>query len=616
MNDTNESPRRIGAEASVSPLRVGNMSGFYGDRISAMREMLEGGELDVLTGDYLAELTMLILGRDRMKKADTGYAKTFLRQLDDCLGLALDTGVRIVANSGGLNPAGLAVAVRDLGERHGLSPAVAHVEGDDLIGRIGELGIPEGSGHPVTANAYLGAFGIARCLDAGADVVVTGRVTDASVIVGPAISHFGWGRDDLDALAGATAAGHVIECGTQATGGNYAFFNRGEIADPVRPGFPIAEIAADGSSVITKHPGTGGAVTVGTVTSQLLYEVTGARYGGPDVITRLDTAVLEQEAPDRVRISGVRGETAPPTTKVSVTCLGGFRNQVTFLLTGLDIDDKADLLRRQLTAFMDPLPAEMDFRLHRTDHPDADTQAAASALYTCVAWDSDADVVGRSFSDAAVAITLASYPGATPDGPPGRGGPYGVYIPAYIPQGSVPHIAVLPDGTRVDIDPPQAMSEMGSGHASDGLNADGAPLPDPGPLSGSTTRRPLGDVLGARSGDKGGTANIGLWAGDQHAYRWMLDTLTVDEVRRLLPEAAALPIERYELPRLHAVNFVIDGLLGKGVAHGYRWDPQAKGLAEWLRSRVVDIPDSVTAPMSAPPAATSHAAPIHSEENA
>src|SRR5699024_1721259 len=309
----------------------------------------------------------------------------------------LDSGVRIVANAGGLNPAGLATAISELGERHGLAPRVAHVEGDDLIGRIGELDVPADAGFPVTANAYLGAFGIARCLDAGADVVVTGRVTDASVIVGPAISHFGWGRDDLDALAGATAAGHVIECGTQATGGNYSFFNRGEIVDPVKPGFPIAEIAADGTSVITKHAGTGGAVTVGTVTSQLLYEVTGARYGGPDVVTRLDTAVVEQEGPDRVRISGVVGETAPLTTKVSVTCLGGFRNEITFLLTGLDIEDKAALVERQFRAGLEREPAQMDFRLQRTDHPDADSQAAATAMMTIVAGDPDKDLVGRAF---------------------------------------------------------------------------------------------------------------------------------------------------------------------------------------------------------------------------
>ena len=602
----------------AAPLRVGNMSGFYGDRISAMREMLEGGELDVLTGDYLAELTMLILGRDRMKNADLGYAKTFLRQLEDCLGLALEKNVRIVANAGGLNPAGLAGAVVELGSRLGLSPRVAHVEGDDLIDRVSELDIPADAGFPVTANAYLGGFGIARCLDAGADIVVTGRVTDASVIVGPAISHFGWTRTDLDALAGATVAGHVIECGTQATGGNYAFFNRGEIADPVTPGFPIAEIASDGTSVITKHAGTGGAVTVGTVTSQLLYEVTGARYGGPDVVTRLDTARLEQEGPDRVRISGVRGETAPTTTKVSVTCLGGFRNEVTFLLTGLDIEDKAALVERQILAGLATRPAEIDFRLSRTDHADADTQAAATALLTVVAWDPDSDVVGRAFSDAAVAMILASYPGATPSAPPGRGGPYGVYVPAYLDQEKVPHVAVLPDGTRVDIAPPEHTEEMGDGHASDGLDAEGASLSPSSRSTASTTRRPLGDVLGARSGDKGGTANIGLWAGDAAAYRWMRETLTVDELRRLLPETADLPVERYELPRINAVNFVIDGLLGKGVAHGYRWDPQAKGLAEWLRSRLIDVPDDITAPVPAAsvPAATAPAEPAPAEENA
>ena len=202
------------------PVRIGNCSGFYGDRLAAMREMLTGGELDYLTGDYLAELTMLILARDRAKSPDRGYAKTFLTQLEECLGTALDRGVRIVANAGGLNPAGLAAAVRALAERLGIAVRVAHVEGDDLVARAAELGF----GTPLAANAYLGAWGIVDCLNSGADVVVTGRVTDASVIVGPAAAHFGWNRDDYDRLAGAVAAGHVIECGVQATGGNYAFF--------------------------------------------------------------------------------------------------------------------------------------------------------------------------------------------------------------------------------------------------------------------------------------------------------------------------------------------------------------------------------------------------------
>src|ERR1700730_9608935 len=321
--------------SSPGPVRIGNCSGFYGDRLAAMREMLTGGDLDYLTGDYLAELTMLILARDRAKSPDRGYAKTFLTQLEDCLGTALDRGVRIVANAGGLNPAGLATAVRALAWRLGLSVSVAHVEGDDLVERAEELGF----GAPLAANAYLGAWGIADCLRNGADVVVTGRVTDASVIVGPAAAHFGWSRTDYDALAGAVAAGHVIECGAQATGGNYAFFT--EVADLTHPGFPLAEIDADGSSLITKHPGTGGAVTVGTVTAQLLYEIGSPRYLRPDAVARFDTMELSQDGADRVRIAGVRAEPPPPTLKVTANLDAGWRNSMTLALTGAQVADKA-----------------------------------------------------------------------------------------------------------------------------------------------------------------------------------------------------------------------------------------------------------------------------------
>ncbi|MDT5166022.1 MAG: hypothetical protein QOC88_2916, partial [Mycobacterium sp.] len=285
-----------------------------------MREMLVGGELHYLTGDYLAELTMLILGRDRMKHPERGYAKTFLSQLEECLGLAQERGVRIVANAGGLNPAGLADAVRTLAQRLGVPLRVAHVDGDDLSARTEELGL----GKPLTANAYLGAWGIVDCLNDGADVVVTGRVTDASVTVGPAAAHFGWARTDYDRLAGAVVAGHVIECGVQATGGNFSFFT--EIpAFPglLHAGFPLAEISPDGSSVITKHPGTGGLVSVDTVTAQLLYEITGARYANPDATARMDSIELSPDGADRVRISRVTGEPPPPTYKVSLNSIGG-----------------------------------------------------------------------------------------------------------------------------------------------------------------------------------------------------------------------------------------------------------------------------------------------------
>ncbi|MFF3643935.1 acyclic terpene utilization AtuA family protein [Streptomyces sp. NPDC002564] len=547
-----------------------------------MREMLTGGPLDVLTGDYLAELTLLILGRDRLKDPSRGYAKTFLRQLEECLGLAGERGVRIVANAGGLNPAGLADAVRQLAGRLGLDGVrVAHVEGDDVGHRFpGAL----------TANAYLGGAGIAACLDAGADVVVTGRVTDAALVTGPAAAHFGWAIDDHDRLAGAVVAGHVLECGAQATGGNYAFFaghgtRAGDPAALRHPGYPLAEIHEDGSCVITKHDGTGGFVDIGTVTAQLLYETQGARYAGPDVTARLDTAVLTQEGPDRVRIGGVRGEAPPPTLKTGLNRLGGFRNEVVFVLTGLDIDAKAALVRTQIEDALDRAdsrPADVRWELARTDRADAPTEESASALLRLVVRDTDADTVGRTLSGAAIELALASYPGFHVTAPPGRGAPYGVFEAAHVDRDSVDHVAVLPGGRRTPVP---------SGTVTRVLE-DPAPPPLPAPLPpGPTRRAPLGLVAGARSGDKGGDANVGVWVRTDDAWRWLAHELTVERLRALLPETAPLRIVRHDLPNLRALNFVVEGLLGEGVAARARFDPQAKGLGEWLRARHLDIPE-------------------------
>ncbi|MEV5733704.1 acyclic terpene utilization AtuA family protein [Streptomyces sp. NPDC052292] len=557
----------------MDPLRIGNFSGFYGDRFDALREMLTGGEVDVLTGDYLAELTMLILGRDRLKDPSAGYARTFLRQLEDCLGLALERGVRIVTNAGGLNPAGLARQVRELSERLGTPARVAHVEGDDL-----------GAAHPgaLAAHAYLGGFGIAECLRAGADIVVTGRVTDAALVTGPAAAHFGWRPQEYDRLAGAVVAGHVLECGTQATGGNYAFFEEGDVR---RPGFPLAEIDADGGSVVTKHPGTGGFVDVGTVTAQLLYETGGGRYAGPDVTARLDAVRLRQDGPDRVRIEGVRGEAPPPTLKVGLNRLGGFRNEVAFVLTGLDVEAKAALVRAQLTdALAKSPPQEVRWDLVRTDRADADTEETASALLRLVVRDPDQRVVGRALSGAAVELALGSYPGFHVLAPPGKGAPYGVFEDVYVPQGAVDHVAVLHDGRRVPVAPAQDTAEPAA--------VPEPPLPAPLP-PGPVRRAPLGLVAGARSGDKGGNANVGVWARSDEAWRWLAHELTADRFRELIPESRDLPVTRHVLPHLRALNFVVTGILGAGVAAQARFDPQAKALGEWLRSRHLDIPEAL-----------------------
>ncbi|MHB8438725.1 MAG: acyclic terpene utilization AtuA family protein [Acidimicrobiales bacterium] len=578
-------------------LRIANCSGFFGDRLSAAREMVEGGPIDVLTGDYLAELTMLILFKSRQRDPSLGYAGTFYRQMEQVLGTCAERGIKVVSNAGGLNPAGLADKLRELADTLGISLQVAHVEGDDVLGTIAELqhkgdpiahldtGAPL-KGAPVSANAYLGGFAVARALESGADVVVTGRITDAALVVGPSAWRFGWSRQDWDALAGAVVAGHVVECGAQATGGNYCFFE--EIPGLEHPGFPIAEMHADGSCVITKHPGTGGAVTVGTVTAQLLYEIGGPLYANPDAVADFSSIRLEQAGPDRVAISGVKGLPAPEAAKVSVNLIGGWRNSMTFVLTGLDIDAKADLVRRTLAqSFADDPPAELDVRLIRSDQSDAPSNEQASAQLRVTAKDSDPAKVGRRFSGAVTELALASYPGFYLTSPPGEASAYGVYWPALIPASAVEQAAVLADGTRVSVPlaPPGAKPLPRS-----------APVPHhPTAAVGDepTRRVPLGTVAGARSGDKGGNANVGFWTRTDAQFEWIARALDVALLKELLPEAAGLEVERYELANLRAVNFVVRGLLGEGVASSTRPDPQAKSLGEYLRSRLVDVPVSI-----------------------
>ena len=417
------------------PVRIGNSSGFYGDRAAATRDMVSGGPIDVLTGDYLAELTMLILWKARRKDPLAGYARTVLTQIEQVLGTCLDRGIKIVNNAGGLNPAGLARELAALAERLGLHPQIAYVDGDDLLPRVAGLleaghalanldtGQPlaQAPATPVTANAYLGGWGITAALGAGADIVVCPRVTDASLVTGPAAWWHGWGRSSFDELAGAVAAGHVIECGPQATGGNYSFLE--EIRDRRYPGFPIAEVAHDGSSVITKHPDTGGLVSVGTVTAQLLYEIAEPAYANPDVIAHFDTVTVEPDGADRVRISGTAGSPPPDTAKVAINFLGGYRNTMTLVLTGLDIEAKAAWAADELFAVLGGREqfADVDVRLQRFDIPDAPDNARATAHLRVTVKDPDPGKVGRRFSNATMELALGGYAGFHTTTPPGPG---------------------------------------------------------------------------------------------------------------------------------------------------------------------------------------------------
>lgn len=581
-------------------VRIGNASGFYGDRFAAFDEMVRAG-VDVITGDYLAELTMLILARQKAKDPDSGYARTFLSQLTNSLEAYAASDSRIVVNAGGMNPAGLAEAVRQAAATAGVDLSVAHIDGDDLTERSDELGL----GHPLAANAYLGGFGITSALQAGARVVVTGRVTDAALTTGAAAWFHGWGREDHDALAGAMAAGHVIECGMQATGGNFSFFT--EIAEMTRPGFPIAEIAADGSSVITKPAGTGGAVTAETVVSQLLYEVAGARYPGPDATLRLDTITVTDLGEDRVALTGIRGESPPPDLKVSATEVGGFRQELTVHLTGLDIEAKAELIRTQfdhaLAAAGLPTPEQVEWTLARTDHLDAEVQAEASARLTLVARDADPKTVGRKFANVCVEITLGSVPGIFFSAPPGEASVYGRFRPEFVPQSAPTHEVHHADGTTEVIPPPATTSALAptvlDEHSPSTPDAASPAAPTPAATSSgassSPEATPLGRHFGARSGDKGGTINIGIWARSRAGWNWLRSELTSTRLCELLPEFAGFDIDRVELEKLRALNFVVHDALGEGVAFGARFDSQAKGVAEWLRSRFVFLPSEVTA---------------------
>ncbi|HEU0240134.1 MAG TPA: acyclic terpene utilization AtuA family protein [Micromonosporaceae bacterium] len=592
------------------PVRIANSSGFYGDRATAAAEMVAGGPIDVLTGDYLAELTMLILWKAWQKDTRAGYARTVLDHLEHVLGTCLDRGIKIVNNAGGLNPAGLAADLAALASRLGLTPRIAYVTGDDLLPRLDELtaagesfahldtGVPlrNAASMPVTANAYLGGWGIAAALDAGADIVVCPRVTDASLVVGPAAWWHGWRRDDFDALAGAVVAGHVIECGPQATGGNYAFLD--EIVDRRYPGFPIAEVARDGSCVVTKHPDTGGLVSVGTVTAQLLYEIAEPAYLNPDVVSHFDTATVTQVGPDRVQISGTVGSPPTPTTKVAINLLGGYRNTMTLVLTGLDIEAKAAWAREQLFGILggESQFASVDVRLLRYDIPDAPSNEQATAHLRITVKDPDPHQVGRRFADATVQLAMGGYAGFHATTPPTTETAYGVYWPALIPSNLVAHEVVLPDGTVRAIAPTASGPARALPSVERPMGVFGSPdaLGKPDALGSPDVRRvPLGALAGARSGDKGGNANVGIWARDPAAYPWLRDYLTVERFVRLVPESAGLEVRRYELAKLGALNFVIVGLLGEGVASSTRPDPQAKGLGEYVRSRLVDVPVDV-----------------------
>jgi len=576
---------------------IANCSGFFGDRLSAAKEMVQGGPIDILTGDYLAELTMAILFRQKMKKPETGYVPTFLKQMEQVMGECLDKGIKVVSNAGGLNPSGLAKELQKIAETLGLHPKIAYIEGDDLLPRLTDLqgkgeafthldksiALKEAKGFPISANAYMGGWGVVDALSQGANIVVGGRLADAAVVMGPAAWWFGWQRNDWDKLAGAAIAGHIIECSCQATGGNFSFID--EVPSYINVGFPIAEIFADGSSVITKHPGTGGLVSVDTVKAQLVYEVQSPRYLTPDVTARFDTIEISQEGPDRTKLTGIKGEPPPETTKVCINVTGNNRNSMTIILTGLDIEKKSKIFEESLFASLGGRGqfAVEDIQLIRSDKDDPQTYEEAFAYLRISVMDPDAKKVAK-FSTKIVELGLATIPGVTATTVPSKGGPAIMHWPALISNKHIQQKVVFGEKeVLIDSVSPDPLAPIPSGKA---VNIPTVP-------QGKMVKIPLGRVFATRSGDKGGNANLGVWGKTPEAYAFLQEYLTAAKLKELLKDLSTYEIERYEFPNLLAVNFYIKGVLGEGVAASTRMDPQAKALGEYLRSRVVELPKAI-----------------------
>jgi hypothetical protein len=585
-------------------IKIANCSGFYGDKLSAAKEMVEGGPIDVLTGDYLAELTMAILYSQKMKRETGGYVGTFLKQLKDVLATCKEKNIKVVSNAGGLNPKGMAEAVEAMAEELGLDINVAYIDGDDLMPRMDSLqaegehfvnmdkgvALSETKNPVLTSNAYLGAWGIKEALDQGADVVICPRVTDAAVVMGPAAWKFNWKRDDYDALAGALTAGHIIECGAQATGGNYSFFQ--EVPSFHNVGYPIAEIESDGSFTVTKHKGTGGLVSVGTCKAQLLYEIGAPAYLNPDVIAHFDALTLKQVGDDRVYVSNCRGSSPTASHKVCINTMGGYRNGMDIILTGLDIEEKADLFTDVLFKSVGGKDQydEVSVKLIRNDKVDPQTNEEAYATLCINVKSHDQALVGRLFTAKLIELVLANFPGFSSRAKPGGGNMFISYWPALVDSKYITEFVHV-NGSTIEVKPTNQLGLKAVNYEVKKRQVEKKVIGEV--PAGPTQKIALGRLFGTRSGDKGGCANLGVWAKTDEAFAFLNNFLTTEKLKELLKDMAEFKIDRYELANLNALNFYIHDVLGEGVSSSVRTDGQAKTLGEYLRAKIIDVPSSL-----------------------
>ncbi|KAL2872696.1 acyclic terpene utilization AtuA family protein [Aspergillus lucknowensis] len=650
----------MSSERGKRPVRVANCSGYHGDPAYEMYRQATLGDVDFITSDYLAEVNLANNAEAWRARKHPGYEETALEGIQQTIDVIAEKGIKVVVNGGALDPKALAMKVQTLVNEKKLSLRVAYLSGDDLYDCVGpnmpttkaELqhldsdnssaapasltyaflrGTPDGKPIPmISAHAYLGARGIVHGLRAGADIILCGRVADASPVIAAAWYWHDWDETDYDNLAGALIAGHLIECSAYVTGGNFTGFDRYDLDDLVEPGFPIAEIDADGACVVTKHPGTKGMVTVDTVRCQFLYELQGTVYLNSDVNAYIGGVVVEDVGKDRVRISGIKGSPPPPTTKLAVFYTGGYEAEILLNATGYATFKKWDLVERQVRHFLPESAMNeletLEFQRIGTPGPNPTTQTS-STTYLRIFIASRSQQAVAAVGLALRSISLKHFSGfhSTLDSRTAIPRPFIAYYPALIPQSSITEEIHLlnADGStethntghpshyadltpRESYDPPSTSQEE-PGKAFE--RSRGAT---------ETKRVRLGDIALARSGDKGGNLNVGFFVpastpgfpsafvstlnvdgdaggGDrgEATWTWLRNYLSISRMKELLGEDwrdNEYFIERVEFPRIQAVHFVVYGILGRGVSSSSRLDGFGKGVADWIRDRVVEVP--------------------------
>lgn len=555
----------------------------------------------------MSEYNMTTRAATKSEDGGEAYEPTFIEALEPALENIAKYKIRVAVNAGASDTKLLHKVVTDLAAKKNLKLKVAYVSGDEVLPAVqkaqkegqskfenictGEL-LDDWKFKPIYAQAYLGGLGIAAALSKGADIVVCGRVSDASPVIGAAYWWHGWRRNELEKLANAFVAGHLIECSNYVCGGNFTGFKSLEYRGWHDIGYPIAEIASNGQTVITKNKGSGGEVSTQTCSSQLLYEIQGPWYYNSDVTAVLDELWFEQVGTDRVALRGVKADLPPATTKVGLTAKGGYQAEAHWFITGLDVEAKARMMEQQIRHLLRPHShrfSKLEFSLNGSVAENARNQNAATVDFRVFAQAPEArDLVPAKFLRLCIDPVMQGYPGATfaLDMRQGLPKPIYEYYVTLLPQSDVEHKVHLWDGSEFDIPPPDKAKTFPAQQPSQAVTAN--PVEDFGPA----TRGPLGWIVHARSGDKGSNANVGFWVRNKDEWDWLRSLLSVETIKHLLAdEYRGKKVDRFELPNMYAVHFLLHDHLDRGVSCSSSYDSLGKNVAEYLRSKHVDLPN-------------------------